>query len=132
MFALFHAGEMPLLEFGDVQVSRIAGDTWRVTAEMENLKAIPSRIEAAELYNSGWPDRFTLTGATVQAGGRTTGPQGETFTPQERDPGTIELASGIPGRNRVSVTWIVTGTGTVTLRYESLKGGVHTRTVELR
>ena len=132
MFALFHADEMPLLEFGDVQVERIAGNTWRVTAAMKNLRAIPSRIEAAEIYNSGRPDTFTLTGATVQAGGRTTGAQNETFTPQETTPAAIEFASGIPGRNRVSATWIVTGSGTVTLEYSSLKGGVHRRTVDLR
>jgi hypothetical protein len=132
MFALFHADEMPLLEFGDVQVTRIAGNTWRVTAEMKNLKAIPSRIEAAEIYNSGRPDTFTLTGATVQAGGRTTGAQNETFTPQDRTPAAIEFRSGVPGRNRVSATWIVTGSGTVTLEYSSLKGGVHRTTVPLR
>ena len=88
--------------------------------------------EAAEIYNSGRPDTFTLTGATVQAGGRTTGPQNKTFTPQDRTPASIEFRSGVPGRNRVSATWIVTGSGTVTLEYSSLKGGVHRRTVELR
>lgn len=132
MFALFHADEMPLLEFGDVKVTKLAGNTWRVTAEMKNTKAIPTRIEAAEIYGSGRPDTFTLTGATVQAGGLTTGPQGETFTPVAANPARVELRSGIAGRARASATWIVTGTGSVTLEYSSVKGGIHKRTVELR
>jgi hypothetical protein len=56
MFALFHADEMPLLEWGDVTVERIAGNTYRVKAEIRNTRAIPTRIEAAELYGSGLPD----------------------------------------------------------------------------
>ena len=43
------ADEMPLLEFGDVKVTKLAGNTWRVTAEMKNTKAIPTRIEAADI-----------------------------------------------------------------------------------
>ena len=65
MFALFHADEMPLLEWGDVSVERIAGSTYRVKAEIRNTRAIPTRIEAAELYSSGVPDLFSRIGPTV-------------------------------------------------------------------
>jgi hypothetical protein len=132
MFALFHADEMPLVEWGPVDVERIAGDTWRVTAEVRNTRAIPTRIEAAEIYNTGAPDVVTIAGPTVQAGGVTTGEFGEALRPQETDAARIVLSSGIPGRGRVSVTWIVTGTGEATLEYESVKGGTHRTTVMLR
>ncbi|HSJ08835.1 MAG TPA: M14 family metallopeptidase [Longimicrobiales bacterium] len=132
MFALFHADEMPLLEWGDVHVERIAGSTYRVRAEMKNTRAIPTRIEAAELYRSGRPDYFTISGARVQAGGFTSGELGDRLRLQEQNPERIEVTSGIPGRSRVSVTWIVTGSGNVDLAYTSLKGGTMRRTVALR
>jgi hypothetical protein len=132
MFALFHADEMPLLEWGEVTVERIGGDTWQVKAEMRNTRTIPTRLEATELYDTGEPDTFSLRGATVQAGGRTSGELGEEMDLQEEDPATVVVEGGVPGHGRVGVTWIVTGSGSVTLEYASQKGGTHRREVELR
>ncbi|HSJ23326.1 MAG TPA: M14 family metallopeptidase [Longimicrobiales bacterium] len=134
MFALFHADEMPLLEWGDVTVERVAGNTWRVKAEIRNSRAIPTRIEAAELYGTGLPDYFSISGngARVQAGGFTTGELNNQIRMQERNPQRIEVTSGVPGHAGVSVTWIVTGSGNVELEYTSQKGGTHRRTVPLR
>lgn len=134
MFALFHADEMPLLEWGDVTVERIAGSTYRVKAEIRNTRQIPTRIEAAELYNSGSPDYFSIsgTGLRVQAGGLTSGELRDQVRLQERTPERIVLNSGVQGRSTLSVTWIVSGTGTATLEYRSQKGGTHRRTVQVR
>jgi hypothetical protein len=134
MFALFHADEMPLLEFEEPRVERIAGNTWRVTAEIRNRRAIPSRIEAAELNRVGEPDHFRISGpnVTVQAGGRTSGELGRELVPVERNPQELMIPEGVPGHDGVSVTWIVTGSGSVQLEYASMKGGTHRTTVELR
>jgi hypothetical protein len=134
MFALFHADEMPLLEWGDIAVERIAGNTFRVKAEIRNTRAIPTRIEAAELYGTGLPDFFSISGngVRIQAGGFTAGELNNQLQLQERSPERIEVKSGIPGRSGISVTWIVTGTGNVNLEYTSPKGGTHRRTVPLR
>ena len=134
MFALFHADEMPLLEWGDVSIERIAGSTYRVKAEIRNTRAMPTRIEAAELYSSGMPDMFSIRGGNVrvQAGGLTSGELANEVDLQERNPHAIEVSSGVPGRSFLSVTWIVTGSGTATISYVSEKGGTHTRNVQLR
>ena len=134
MFALFHADEMPLLEWGDVTVERVAGSTYRVKAEIRNTRAIPTRIEAAELYSSGVPDRFSIRGGNVrvQAGGFTAGELSNEIDLQEKDPAEIRVNGGVPGRSSVSVTWIVTGNGVAEIAYRSEKGGTHTREVQLR
>ncbi|MBR9989162.1 MAG: peptidase M14 [Gemmatimonadetes bacterium] len=134
MFALFHADEMPLLEWGDIAVERIAGSTFRVKAEIRNTRAIPTRIEAAELYSSGMPDRFSIRGGSVrvQAGGFTTGELSNEIRLQDSEPSVIQVSSGVPGRSGLSVTWIVTGSGSATIEYRSQKGGTHTRQVQLR
>ena len=134
MFALFHADEMPLLEWDDVTVERIAGSTYRVKAEIRNTRAIPTRIEAAELYSSGVPDRFSISGGNirVQAGGFTAGELSNEIRLQEKHPETIEVNDGVQGRSSLSVTWIVTGNGSARITYRSEKGGTHIRDVQLR
>lgn len=133
MFALFHADEMPLLEFDESRVEHIAGDTWKVTARIHNRRAIPTRIEAAEINRVGEPDYFSISGSelTVQAGGFTTGEMDSAMDVVDGDPARIRNESGVLGHSSVSVTWIVSGSGTATLEYESMKGGVHRTTVEL-
>jgi hypothetical protein len=134
MFALFHADEMPLLELEDPRVERIAGSTWKVTAEVRNRRAIPSRIEAAELNNVGEPDYFRILGdgLTVQAGGFTSGELGDRIDLVDRNPRAIPVMGGVQGHSGVAVTWIVTGSGSATIEYASQKGGTHRTTVQLR
>lgn len=133
MFALFHADEMPLIEWGDVSVERVQGNTYRVTAEIRNTRAIPTRLEATELYDTGHPDRVTISGVTAQASGFQAGDLGEEIDLQlDGDPSDVILESGVPGRSWVTVTWIVTGTGEATLEFVSEKGGTHRTTVQVR
>jgi len=134
MFALFHAEELPELRFEEPRVERIAGSTWRVTAEVRNHRAMPSRIEAAELNNSGWPDYFRISGSnvTVQVGGFTTGELRDRIDMVGGHPGEIPVPSGVQGHDGVSVTWIVTGSGSATIEYQSQKGGTHRTAVQLR
>ena len=134
MFAFFHADEMPLLEFEEPRVEQIAGNTYRVTADIRNRRAIPSRIEAAEINNVGDPDYFRISGnnVTVQAGGFTSGELRDELNPVERNPEEIMVTQGVLGHDGVSVTWIVSGSGQATIEYSSMKGGTHRTTVELR
>jgi hypothetical protein len=134
MFALFHADQMPLVEMGEVAVERIGGDTWQVTAEARNARIIPTRADAARRNRVGLPDFFTLEGRNVEVtlGGFVAGQFGELLQPVEKNPARIVLESGIDGLTTVTVRWIVTGSGQVTLTYESQKGGTVSRTVDLR
>jgi hypothetical protein len=134
MFALFHADEFPRREWDRTRVEHIAGNTYRVTAEIRNTKAIPTRIEAAELNNVGLPDYFRISGnnLTVQVAGFPAGSQWEEIRPLDRATAEIPIESGVPGIGTTAVTWIVSGSGTVTIEYQSTKGGTHRTTVELR
>ncbi len=135
MFALFHADEMPLITFEEPRVERIQGNTWRVTVELRNNRAMPTRIEAAERHNVGQPDRIRISGngVTAHVGGF---PSGQLRSEIRRapgfDPAVVELTSGVPGIATLEVTWIVSGTGQATVEYTSDKGGTHRITVPLR
>jgi len=135
MFALFHADEMPLLTFEAPKVERMSGNTWRVTAEIRNHRAMPTRIEAAELHNVGLPDRFRISGSglTVHVGGVPSGALQSEITPSSgADPSEVLFPSGVAGLSSQRATWIVSGSGTATLEYQSDKGGLHRTTVQLR
>lgn len=131
MFALFHADHMPLLEWGDVEVEPIRGNTYRVTATMRNERVIPTRSDAARMYQAGLPDRVSLSGATVQTGGFAAGELGDRIDLVDGDASTLHVEEGVPGFGDVTASWIVTGSGTITLTYTSQKGGTHTTEVPL-
>jgi hypothetical protein len=135
MFALFHADEMPLITFEEPRVERVSGNTWRVTVELRNNRAMPTRIEAAEIHNVGQPDRVRISGSgiTAHVGGFPAGQlRNEIRRASGFDPAVVELSSGVPGIATLEVTWIVSGTGQATVEYTSDKGGTHRLTVPLR
>ncbi|MEX2467403.1 MAG: M14 family metallopeptidase [Gemmatimonadota bacterium] len=131
MFAIFHADHMPLLEWGDIEVEQINGNTYRVNASVRNARVIPTRSDAARRYRAGVPDRFSVTGATVQAGGFATGDLGDRIDLVDGDPESLEVEEGVPSFGAVTGSWIVTGSGTLTLTYTSQKGGTLTTEVPL-
>lgn len=125
MFALFHAEEMPQLEWSDIGVERISGNTYRVQAEVRNTRAIPTRLQAAQQRSTGVPDYFSISGngIEVHVGGFTSGQFNDEIRMQEREPESIQVNSGVDGQSFLSVTWIVTGRGTATIEYSSQKAG---------
>ncbi len=132
MFALFHADQMPLVELGEVSVERLSGNTWQVTASARNLRVLPTRADVARRNRIGLPDVFALEGAEVTLGSFVSGALGDVLQPVERNPARIALETGIDGLAEVTVRWIVTGRGPVTVTYTSQKGGTVSRTVDLR
>ena len=134
MFALFHAEQMPRVEMGEVAVERISGDTYRVTATAKNVRALPTRSDAARVNRIGLPDFFQIAGdgITVEAGGFASGMLEERMTMVERRPEKLAVERGIDGMGSVTASWIVTGRGRITVTYESTKGGSDSRTFELR
>ena len=60
-FVLYHADQMPLLDWEDLRSSR-SGETCAVTASVANARAIPTRSAQARRRKIGLPDRFTHRG----------------------------------------------------------------------
>ncbi len=134
MFAIFHADQMPQVEMGEIEVENITGSTFKVTATASNPKAIPTRADVARSHRIGLPDFFSIEGEdlTVEVGGFVSGVLQDEIETVERRPARIAVERGIDGMGSVSVSWIVTGSGEISVTYKSTKGGMVTRTVELR
>ncbi len=133
-FVIYHADQMPRLEFGDVEVKPLNNELFTVTAAVRNTRAIPSVAQQAANHNIGLPDVLSLEGdgLAVVAGGRLL----DQFTGEvdavEADPAHLKLNAGVPGLGSARVRWFVKGTGEATLKHASEKGGTISRTVAIR
>ena len=133
-FVLYHADQMPRLEFGDIEVKPLAGDVFTVTATVKNTRAIPSVAQQAAAHNIGLPDVLSLEGPglTVLAGGRLLDQYTGEVEAVERDPARQKLNAGVPGNGSVRVRWFVKGTGEATLKHASQKAGTIAKAVTVK
>lgn len=134
-FSLYQADEMPLIRMGETSAERIAGDVWRVRVDIVNDKVAPTiTARAAENFVVP-PDLLTISGAAevISAG----------WVPNKHRPGAsdmidqhdlerIMIRNGHPGNTTRTIEYIVRGSGAVTVRYASVKGGSAEARVPLR
>ncbi len=130
-FVLYHADQMPRLEFGEVEVKPLGGEVFAVTATVRNTRSIPSVAQQAAAHNIGLPDVLGLEGAglAVLGGGRLVDPYTGEVEASERDPAHLRLIGGVPGHGSIRVRWYVKGSGEATLKHASQKGGTITKSV---
>ena len=125
MFCIRHAEEIADVSMKEPEVEDLGGGLHRVTIDILNSAAMPSRSALAGRDGIGLPDRVTLAGdgLTVIAGGVLR----DRFRPEatspgdERAPETIRLENGIPGTGKVTLSWLVQGEGGFTVRFEAEK-----------
>jgi hypothetical protein len=131
-FVIYHADQMPRLEWHDVGVERLGPETFAMTASVRNTRLIPSRAAQAARRRLGVPDEFGISGEgmTVLAGGRLASRFAPTFEPAEGDPARIRLEEGV-GSDPVFVRWIVRGAGEATLTFRAQKSKALSRSIDL-
>ncbi len=134
-FTMFHADEMPLVEWGELHVRKVSG-LWEITVEVKNPKIIPSILAHARQKKIGARDVITCTPgrrAEVAASGTVSSflPNAK-FDAVERDPQRIWNDRGVPGQGSRIYRFIVSGSGSVKLEYTSEKGGTISQQVRLR
>jgi hypothetical protein len=130
-FTLFQADEMPLMQIGETSVERLGADVYRVRVELVNEKIAPTITAIAARNHVVPPDLLTLEGdvEVVTAGiVRNEFQPGPTQMIEQHDLTRIMFHSGHPGETRRVVEYLLKGSGSITVRYASVKGG----TVETR
>lgn len=134
-FSLYQADEMPLVRMGEPTVERVGGDVYRVRVELVNDKITPTITGKAAQNHVVPPDLLTIDGRVDVV---TVGIVRDKFRPgptdriDQHDLRRILFHSGLPGESRRMVEYVVSGSGTVTIRYASVKGGTAEVRVELR
>ena len=114
----------------------MAGDTYSVTVEVANTRAIPTISARSSDKKIGARDSVTLSaveGSTVQvlASGTVTDRYLASLELTKRDPARIWVSSGISGHGSRHFRWIVQGSGAVELVYRAEKASPVSKPIDL-
>ena len=136
-FTMFHADEMPLLDWGALDVKKMGNQLWKVTVEVVNDKIIPSRTAMAARHHIGLPDVLTCTTLgtnNVAASGTVKSllPTTKLTVIDSEQPQRIVVNRGIDGKGSTLFQFIVDGFGEIEFEYKAEKGGILTRNVQLK
>jgi hypothetical protein len=134
-FTLYHAASMPLMAMGDATVERMGSNTFRVRVDITNERLIPTITERARQNHVVRPDILSVDGNVqiIAAGWVPNKFQpGPTEMIDQKELNRILIRSGHPGRTTKTIEYLVRGSGAMTVRYASLKGGTVSTTVQLR
>ena len=122
-FTFYHAFHTPKLEINDLDVKDLGGGLKQITATIANTRMMPTHASQDIKYKIEVPDYITLSGAKVLAGMIVEDADLNITTEQKNNPATIELKN-IPGLETVTVRWIVSGAGKLSVKVDSKKGGL--------
>lgn len=131
IFTLWHAYHLPKIVFDSIHVRPIGNNLYQISVIIRNQRAFPTRLDVDVNNRITRPDILTLTPAKVITGGIHPDLFSPTFQPQQRHPHRL-LIPRIPGYGAVRVSWIVEGSGSYTISFDSVKGGKETITVSVR
>ncbi len=132
-FVIYHADQMPRLEFGEIKRVPLGGDVSSLTVQVKNTRSIPSVAQQAAMNRIGLPDVLSLEGdgLTVVGGGSLVNEYTGEVALVERDPAHLKLNGGVPGHGELRMRWFVRGKGKANLKMSSQKGGTITKEVAI-
>lgn len=133
-FTLYHADQMPMVSIEDVRVESIGDDTWQVTVEIKNERLIPTISQRSADQKIGPRDVLRLVGenAKVLTSGTLANRHLASLKLTEHTPERIWIDSGIGSHATRLFRFIVSGSGEVTIFYESAKSKDISRTTSLK
>jgi hypothetical protein len=139
-FTLYQADEMPMIRMGETSVEKVGGDVYRVFVDITNPKVAPTIMAKAAQNNVVRPDLLTFEGRSAEIISVSFIDDKETYrinpSPTEivdqKDLGRIVVRNGHPGKTTRTVMYLVKGSGSVKVAYDSVKGGRAEKTITLK
>jgi hypothetical protein len=139
-FTLVQAAEMPMIRMGEATAEKIGGDVYRLFVDIANPKVAPTILERVAPNGVIRPDLLTLDGKNVEIisaswiGDEETYKMKPTITQfiDQKNLKRIMLRNGLAGKTARTIMYIVKGSGEVTVKYDSVKGGSAAKTLKLQ
>ena len=139
-FSLYQAAEMPLIRMGETSVEKVGGDVYRVFVDITNPKVAPTIMARAAQNGVVRPDLLLVDGKSVEViaasfiDNKTVYKANPAVTPlvDQKDLKRIIVRNGHPGKTTRTALLLVKGSGTMTVAYDSVKGGKASTTVTLK
>ena len=123
-------------EGGETTIEAIGGGVSRVRVDFTNTKLTPTILAKAAQNNVVRPDLLTVEGAGIEV--LSAGWVASKFRPgateliDQHDPKRILIRTGHAGRTTRTIEYLVRGAGTMTVSYDSVKGGKATAKVAVK
>ncbi len=132
-FTLYHAYQLPLLQFGEIHQRPLGNGLTEVLVEIRNVRLQPTHLMVDLQHKITPPDvaRFRGKGIDVVVGFVVSNPYLGIATEQEHHPERLTVRN-VPGKGRVWVKWLVKGRGKATVEFRSIKGGTIRQTITLK
>lgn len=128
-FVLFQASNLPEIEITKAGFKKLGDGINELTIAVTNKKPIPTRLAVDVENNINRPDWVTLEGKKVISGGTKNSIFDEEFTEQKFNPNRISI-DRIDGNSTVYVSWLIKGNGPFKIKFDSMKGGKFSKTIE--
>jgi len=135
-FTLYQAEEMPQMRMGDATVEKLGDGVYKVWLDIQNDGLVPTIMTKAANNNVVRPDLITLDGKGVEVVSAswlaTKWRPAVSQLIDQKDLKRILVRNGHPGRTTKTLQYFVKGSGSVTVKYDSLKGGTVQKTIVLQ
>jgi hypothetical protein len=132
MFTLYHAEMTPSVKLGEVTAERLDRRLYKVWIEVVNEGLIPTRSAQDVANHISPPDIVSVSGerAEVISSGRVVDRFFKKVEPTKIRHHRVEFDT-VPGMGTVRAQFVVSGTGSVTITFDSAKGGQLKRELNL-
>ena len=139
-FTLYQADEMPMVRLGETSVEKLGGDVYRVYVDITNPKVVPTVLAKAAQNAVVRPDLLLTEGRNVEVIAASFIDNKEVYkanpsvTPlvDQKDLKRILIRNGQPGKSTRTAVLLVKGSGSVTVTYDSVKGGKASKAIALK
>lgn len=135
-FTLYQADEMPKMEIGETTVKKIGDNVYRVWIDFTNKKVAPTITAKAAQNNVVRPDLITFDGKPeiISASWISSKETFDYLNPitdliDQKQLDRLIIRNGHPGKSTRTLQYLIKGSGSVTLTYDSIKGGKVSKTV---
>ncbi len=129
-FTLYQASEMPKIELGETLVKKIGDNVYRVWIDITNEKVAPTVTAKAAQNNVVRPDLITFDGKQdiISASWISNKESFDYLNPiteliDQKQLKRLLIRNGHPGKTTRTLQYLVKGTGSITITYDSVKGG---------
>jgi hypothetical protein len=133
-FCLYHADQLPRLDFNKAEVKKIKGNLYQVDLVVENTRVTPTISGIAQQKKLHRVDQLKVEGRNVKllAAGRLVDRFRNITQEVKVFDNYVWVESGVPSFGTLSYRLLIRGSGSVDVVYDSLKGGYYTKTVVLK
>ncbi|MGQ9470870.1 MAG: M14 family metallopeptidase [Candidatus Aminicenantales bacterium] len=132
-FCFYHADQLPRLEVAKTEVKKLADRQYQLDLSVTNSRVTPTMAAIAIQHKLHRPDEVRLVGQNVKilAAGYLQDEFRGLTQPIKIRQNKVPIDNGVPGFGRVNLRLLIEGSGKIQVVYDSLRGGLKSKTLNL-